>query len=374
MSTAFILLSVTTAAFCFILYRSTRPRKLMTPPGPKPAFIVGNILQVPLTSPEEVFARWTDNYGDIVYLKVLHQPILILNSVAAAQDLLEKRSAIYSDRPQFVLLNEMMGWQNASTHQAVEKLRPIHEKELCYLVQDLTRTPEQFSQHIRRYAAATIMKVTYGTDVRSNDDLFVRLAERAGSLTIQSGTPAASLVDYRYIPAWAPWADFKRNARIVKEAVDSMFNIPYEMVKNQMEKISGTVFPCMTSRLMEACGGASGVDSLSPEDEEDIKGVAGTMYAAAEDTTVFIISTFFLAMVLHPEVFQKAQTEMDNVVGTNKLPTFEDRDSLPYLECVFKEVCRWNPAVPLGLPHRLMVDDVYRGYHIPKGTTILANI
>ncbi|KAF5391971.1 hypothetical protein D9757_003240 [Collybiopsis confluens] len=95
------------------------------------------------------------------------------------------------------------------------------------------------------------------------------------------------------------------------------------------------------------------------------------VHTAAEDTTVSIISTFFLAMVLHPEVFQKAQTEMDNVVGTNKLPTFEDRDSLPYLECVFKEVCRWNPAVPLGLPHRLMVDDVYRGYHIPKGTTIM---
>lgn len=45
--------------------------------------------------------------GDVVYLKVLRQPMLILNSLEAAQDLLDKRSAIYSDRPNFVLLNDL---------------------------------------------------------------------------------------------------------------------------------------------------------------------------------------------------------------------------------------------------------------------------
>jgi len=321
--------------------------------------------------------------------------MLILNSLEAAQDLLDKRSAIYSDRPNFVLLNDLMGWQNASTHvrygprfrkhrrfiqqtfnsQAVASLRPVQEREICYLIQNLIDKPERISQHLQRFAAAMIIKVTYGTDVTSNDDPFVQLAQRAGSLTIQSGTPAATLVDYipvmKYIPTWAPLAGFKRNAGIVKEAVDSMFNVPYEMVKSQM--ISGTVFPCMTSRLMEACS-PSGVHSLSSEDEADIKGVAGTMYSAAEDTTVCVMSSFVLAMVLHPQVFKKAQAEMDAVVGKDRLPNFEDRSSLPYLECVVKEACRWNVPVPLGMPHRLMDDDIYRDYHIPKGTTVMANI
>jgi cytochrome P450 len=56
--------------------------------------------------------------------------------------------------------------------------------------------------------------------------------------------------------------------------------------------------------------------------------------------TVSVLSTFVLAMVLHPEVFKKAQAEMDAVVGADRLPTFEDRASLPYLECVVKEACR----------------------------------
>jgi len=57
---------------------------------------------------------------------------------------------------------------------------------------------------------------------------------------------------------------------------------------------------------------------------------------------------FVLAMVLHPEVYKRAQEEIDRVVGSQRLPDFSDRDSLPYLDCVIKEVYRWHVPVPLG--------------------------
>jgi cytochrome P450 len=47
-----------------------------------------------------------------------------------------------------------------------------------------------------------------------------------------------------------------------------------------------------------------------------------------------------LAMVLHPEVYLKAQDEVDRVVGQDRLPELDDRDTLPYLERVIKEVYR----------------------------------
>jgi cytochrome P450 len=47
----------------------------------------------------------------------------------------------------------------------------------------------------------------------------------------------------------------------------------------------------------------------------------------------------------------KAQAEIDAVVGPNRLPTFEDRDSLPYIEAICKELYRWLPIVPLGMSH-----------------------
>lgn len=79
-------------------------------------------------------------------------------------------------------------------------------------------------------------------------------------------------------------------------------------------------------------------------------------------------------MITHPEVMKKAQAEIDSVVGSDRLPTFSDRYSLPYLDCVMTEVLRMGVAVPLGLPHRLMEDDVYRGMFIPKGTLVFANV
>ncbi|KAJ7140469.1 cytochrome P450 [Mycena filopes] len=88
-----------------------------------------------------------------------------------------------------------------------------------------------------------------------------------------------------------------------------------------------------------------------------------------------MFSHFLLAMVLHPEVLAAAQKELDAVVGTDRLPTFCDRASLPFVDAVVSETYRWAVPVPLvGLPHRLMEDDVYHGMHIPKGSLVFGNI
>ncbi|KAF9819005.1 hypothetical protein IEO21_02419 [Rhodonia placenta] len=79
-------------------------------------------------------------------------------------------------------------------------------------------------------------------------------------------------------------------------------------------------------------------------------------------------------MVLHPEVYEKAQAEVDRVVGQDRLPEFEDRESLPYLECVVKEVFRLVLNHPAGLPHKLISNDQYQGFHIPGGSMVIPNI
>ncbi|KAJ7196596.1 hypothetical protein B0H12DRAFT_985412, partial [Mycena haematopus] len=48
----------------------------------------------------------------------------------------------------------------------------------------------------------------------------------------------------------------------------------------------------------------------------------------------------FLAMATHPMFRKKAQTEIDSVVGTDRLPEFEDRPSLPFVEALYREVMR----------------------------------
>ncbi|KAJ6512881.1 cytochrome P450 [Mycena sanguinolenta] len=82
-------------------------------------------------------------------------------------------------------------------------------------------------------------------------------------------------------------------------------------------------------------------------DEVAIRDVAGTAYAAGADTvTVSSLASFFLAMALHPEIQKKAQAEIDTVIGITRLPEFEDRPSLPYVEALYREIMRWKPVGP----------------------------
>ena len=79
-------------------------------------------------------------------------------------------------------------------------------------------------------------------------------------------------------------------------------------------------------------------------------------------------------MVLNPEVVRKAQEELDRVVGKDRLPDFSDREDLVYIDAVVKEIVRWAPPLPICVPNRTIRDDVYRGYFIPAGATVIQNI
>ena len=109
--------------------------------------------------------------------------------------------------------------------------------------------------------------------------------------------------------------------------------------------------------------------------------------------TVSAMHTFILAMTLYPDIQKRAQAEIDAVVGNGRLPSFEDRENLPFVEALVKETLRWRCPAPLStspsctgyllnclmshgiaFPHRCMEDDVHDGYFIPKGTIVFANI
>ena len=79
-------------------------------------------------------------------------------------------------------------------------------------------------------------------------------------------------------------------------------------------------------------------------------------------------------MVINPEAMKKAQEELDRVVGKGELPDFSHKDSLPYIDALVKEVFRWAPPAPFSTPTRAMQDDIYRGYFIPKGATVIQNV
>ena len=55
-----------------------------------------------------------------------------------------------------------------------------------------------------------------------------------------------------------------------------------------------------------------------------------------------------LTLAMHPEVQQRAQKEIDEVVGFGRLPDFNDRPKLVYIDALLKEIFRWHQALPIG--------------------------
>jgi hypothetical protein len=81
------------------LTRRKSDNGLPRPPGPKPLPFIGNLLDMPKEKDWEIYRMWNERYGEIVYVEALGSKIVILGSAAVITELVERRSAIYSDKP-----------------------------------------------------------------------------------------------------------------------------------------------------------------------------------------------------------------------------------------------------------------------------------
>jgi len=261
-------------------------------------------------------------------------------------------------------MSKLMG-SRAST----EKFAPLLEKETAKFVARVMTDPGSLVQQIRKTTGTIILMISYGYSVKERDDPIVDLVEASVNGFSACMEPGAFLVDMvpllRYVPDWFPGAGWKAKAKRFSDLLTRMADIPLQFVKDQMA--TGMAVPSYTSELLNS-------KEVTPELDYNIKWSAASMYSGGADTTVSSIHTFFLAMVLYPDSQRKAQAEIDRVIGNDRLPAFDDQLNLPYVDALVKEVLRWNPVVPLGLPHVAAEDDVYEGYFIPKGSTVFANI
>ncbi|KAJ7498204.1 cytochrome P450 [Mycena galericulata] len=361
------------AALLVILRRYfQRGSKLPLPPGPKKLPLVGNLFDMPTSFEWETYMKWSQIYNsDIIHLNVAGTSIIVLSSVEAANDLLEKRSSLYSDRARLPMVNELMGWTRDYRrlfHQAFNPAaaRDFHPKERAAsheLLRRLLRDPDNVMDHLRHLAGEIIMSVAYGIKVQPQNDPFIALSKAALHSLVIASVPGKFLVDVipalQYVPDWFPGAGFKRTAKRWNKLSQDMMELPFAEAKRRIA--SGSALESFTSVFLNKIDNAE-----DPElKEQTVKEVAGNMYTGGADTTVSALGTFFLAMIANPEAQKNAQKEIDTVIGNGHLPDFEDEDSLPYVSAIVKEV--------LPIPHFLPVEDEYKGYRLPAGSIVIPN-
>lgn len=379
------------AAF-FILSRQ-KSRNLPHPPGPQGYPLVGYLKTIP--SPLwKTYLDWGKQYkSDIVRLNILGNNMIVTNTLKATLDLLDKRSAIHSDRPTagLVMANELVGfgWSTASAPygqywresrklfqktfgpHAVGRYRPVETTATHKLLRNLLETPKDFRKHIRYQVGTVIIRAAYGIEVQEKDDPYIVAAEHALWIANRCMEPGAWFVDLipllKYVPEWLPWAGFKRQANIWRKEIEAFVDSPFLDIKTNQNLPVDCAAKFMFENIKPDSSSIEYVESVV------IKGTLSTMYAAGSDTTVSMLDTFFLAMTLCPEIQREAQESIDRACE-GRLPYFSDYDALPLVHAIVQECLRWRPALPLTVPHMNTKDDVYDGYWIPKGSMVFANI
>ncbi|KAJ3552235.1 hypothetical protein NM688_g4258 [Phlebia brevispora] len=366
---------------------ASRVRKLM-PPGPPGIPVLGNALQVPKDQPFRQFAEWSKTYGPVFSLNLAGKNVVVLNSLKAARDLLDRRSAIYSDRPRLIMANEiMMGgkaiplmpygneWrkhrravQDSLNVRQANMYSAIQEREAVNLVRYLLDDPENWSKHCERSIVTNSFSVVYGDILAGKDynGIMEHIWHTAHAVSHFAGKER-HLVDVfpvmLYIPAWL--AKWRREGDRLFRQLSDMFEGFFGDVKRHINV--GDDQLSFSARMIRA-GDKYGLDSF------DSGWLAGLTLMAGIDTSYGMLSAFMFAMLWHPDVMQRAQAELDTVVGRDRMPTLEDYDDLSYVRAIVREILRWWPVAPLGVPKNTMEDNWYQGYFIPKGTMILANL
>ncbi|KAL4866732.1 hypothetical protein BDV12DRAFT_172550 [Aspergillus spectabilis] len=396
MATTLILWGLATLVGYLVYHQLTRRTQLLLPPGPKPLPILGNIKDFPAGGAPE-YLHWLkhkDLYGGISSVTVMGMTLVIIHDKTIANDLLRQTSSKTSGRPTMVMANKLCGYENIilcqgynptflrarkllhrelGTIASAAEFRSAQEVEVNRQLVRALNEPERWIEHLKTSAGATVLKMAYDYNIEPQKaDALVTLTDRMMTEFSLAAAPMAWAVDIipalQHLPENFPGATFKKTARKWRKSIEDTAYIPYNFVRRQMA--AGRNQPSYVSKLIhEAKGENNG--TLSPEDERAIIWTAASLYGAAADTTVITLTSFTLAIIKFPHVQRKAQEEIDRVVGTNRLPTFEDRKNLPYVNALVKESLRWWPVAPMGFPHTATEDIEYNGLHIPKDSFLL---
>uniref|UniRef100_A0A8C8RJ50 Uncharacterized protein n=1 Tax=Pelusios castaneus TaxID=367368 RepID=A0A8C8RJ50_9SAUR len=115
-------------------------------------------------------------------------------------------------------------------------------------------------------------------------------------------------------------------------------------------------------------------DPTSTFDEENLVQTIFDLFLAGTETTATALRWTVLDMVVHPDIQEKVQKELDAVLGPSQLICYVDRKKLPYTNAVIHEILRYSTTVAVGVPRQCIKDTTLQGFPIEKGTLIIPNL
>ncbi|KAF9468287.1 cytochrome P450 [Collybia nuda] len=359
------------------------------PPGPPTVPFLGNVHKFPAKHVAMKFTEWAKQYGAIYSLKISHSTAIVVSDMTVVKELMDMRAADTANRST-VHIGEVVTdgfhmalspygsdvWriskkalQSFLAPQAITSYRPIAYGESTQMLYDVLHSPKDFYTHIQRATFSFTTSVVFGWRCPSYESQELSMFFESVRLWMKlasSETPPIDLFPIlKYVPErWASWKT------VVKRTRELQHEIYFRMLGQAEHRLSegeSKGNDCFIERCIQnqASLGMS---------REFIAHLGGVCLEAGSETTSALVLSVLLCLVAYPEEQRKCQEEIDRVIGSSRSPVVTDYASLPYVQAFVREVHRFRPVAPLGMPHATMKDMEYRGYYIPKGATIFLNL
>lgn len=338
------------------------------PPGPKPLPLIGNIHQLPKSLQWLELYHWSKKYGPVLHMRMGRQPLIILSTHQAAHDLLSRRSSRYSDRPRMVMAGELVTRgmhmllrpydHQYRLHQKMEAplltlraasgYRALQDLESQQLLWDVLGEWDQLGEkgvdvhhHFERAMASTIYCLNYGYRLKTGHEKELMDGKRVQAEFARTGQVGAYLVDsfpaLNHLPGFlAPW----------KKEAEGLFELERQLhVGNWKKGLRNRSWNFV--KYMKDSPEAAGMS------EVELAFDLGILADAGLDTSTVALDWFIVAWITSGSQgwVKKAQQLLDEVVGKDRLPSFEDRPKLAYIDAIGEFCTFFFPIENHGINH-----------------------
>ncbi|KAA0706603.1 Cytochrome P450 2J5 [Triplophysa tibetana] len=303
------------------------------PPGPFPPPFIGNLLDVGFKDPLCSFQRISEQYGEVCTVFFGRKPFIMLSGYKNFKEAFVEQADIFTDRPKFPVSERLSGGKGLP-YNPHRVLVSAVSNIICGLMFGHRFEYDDHNFHLMQTYIDDILQLPISTWGRLYDQF----------PTLMSLLPGKHQTAFASMSKLKPF--IQEEIRKHKKDRDP-FN-PRDYIDCYLDEI-------------EMCN-----DSDAEFTEENLIYCAVDLFAPGSETTSNTLNWGLLFIVKNPEVQEKVQSEIDQVIGQTRQPLMDDRIHLPYTYAVIHEIQRVANIITITPPRVANKDITVAGHLIPK--------